>query len=93
MLWPCVLAKVIKKFCVDSDGEMLRVWEQMSIKYAQDPRKDRYHEYIATALLCSTNDEDFYLQRSDTGILIFVNMAVFIWFQYRKFNNFPDLIR
>ena len=72
---------------------MLRVWEQMSIKYTQDPRKDRYHEYIATALLCSTNDEDFYLQRSDTEILIFVNMAVFIWFQFRKFNNFPDLTR
>ena len=36
---------------IDSDGEMLRVWEDMSVKYAQDPRKDRYHEYIEVSNL------------------------------------------
>jgi len=31
---------------IDSDGGMLRVWEDMSVKFAQDPRNDRYHKYI-----------------------------------------------
>jgi len=33
------------------------------------------------------------LQIGDEEILIFVNMAVLIWLQYRKFNGLPELTR
>ena len=36
---------------------MLRVWEDMSLKYTQNPRHDRYHEYIEVSITILTNDE------------------------------------
>lgn len=50
-----------------SDTEMLRLWEDMSVKYKDDYTEDRDYEYI---------------EKNDEEILMFVNMAVLIWTQY-----------
>ena len=78
-----------------SDREMLRVWEDFSVMYQKDHTADRSHEYIEVSITnyCVSPIIRLCLQLKNGEILIYVNMDVLIWIQYRKFNKTPELKR
>ena len=76
-----------------SDREMLRVWEDLSVMYQKDHTTDRSHEYIEVSITnhCVLPIIRLCLQLKDGEILIYVNMDVLIWIQYRKFKKMLEL--